>query len=373
MPASTAWCWPTRPSTARRRTKSTTSTTSVLVAIWSMVSALHAKRIAHRDLRLANLFLDAENRPWLIDFGFAELAASDQLLGTDVAELLASTAALVGPERAVAAAHVATGLEELERAMPWLQPLALSSATRHAVGGAKGLAPIRELLVDQCGVPAEEPIRLERVSGKSLFVLATIGLSAYFLVPQLADFDDVWGQAKDASVPWAGVAVAFSFLTYVAATAALLGAIPIRLRFAPGAARSAGLLVRQPGHAGQGRRLRHQHPVLPTPRRRRPPSASRPSPSTRSPAWPSTFCSRWGSCCWPAGTVARTASRSRRPAASCWPWPWRSASSVCRSSCPTAADCSSPASFPSSARAGPPSRRSAAARAGWRCCSGVRP
>ena len=205
----------------------------VLVAIWSMVSALHSKRIAHRDLRLANLFLDADDRPWLIDFGFAELAASDQLLGTDVAELLASTAAVVGPERAVAAAHVATGVEELERAMPWLQPLALSSATRHAVGGAKGLAPIRELLVDQCGVPPEEPVKLERVSGKTLFILATIGLSAYFLVPQLADFDDVWDQAKDASVPWAAIAVGFSFLTYIAATAALLGAIPMRLKFAP--------------------------------------------------------------------------------------------------------------------------------------------
>ena len=43
----------------------------------------------------------------------------------------------------------------------------------------------------------------------------------------------MWGQAKDASVPWAGVAIAFSFLTYVAATAALLGAIPIRLKYAP--------------------------------------------------------------------------------------------------------------------------------------------
>ncbi len=205
----------------------------VLPAIWSMVSALHAKRIAHRDLQLANLLLDSDNRPWLIDFGFAQLAASDQPLGTDVAELLASTAAVVGPDRAVAAAHETAGRDELERAMPWLQPLALSSATRTDVGGAKGLEPIRTLLVDQCGVPAEEPVKLERVSGKTLFVLATIGLSAYFLVPQLADFDDVWAQAKDASVPWAGIAVGFSFLTYVAATAALLGAIPIRLRFGP--------------------------------------------------------------------------------------------------------------------------------------------
>ena len=204
-----------------------------LVAVWTMVHQLHAKRIAHRDLRLANIFIDTENRPWLIDFGFSELAASDQLLGTDVAELLASTAAQVGTERAVAAAHTATDLAELEWAMPWLQPLALSTATRQAIGGDKGLAPIRTMLIEQCGVPAEDPVRLQRVSGKSLFIIATIGLSTWFLIPQLADIDNIWQQVKNASPEWVMVAVVFSLITYVAATASLLGAIPIRLRFAP--------------------------------------------------------------------------------------------------------------------------------------------
>ena len=69
----------------------------VLVATWTLVRDLHARRIAHRDLRLANLLVDADGRPWLIDFGAAELGASDELVGIDVAELLASTAARVGP------------------------------------------------------------------------------------------------------------------------------------------------------------------------------------------------------------------------------------------------------------------------------------
>lgn len=204
-----------------------------LVAIWSMVSRLHHKRIAHRDLRLANIFIDNEGLPWLIDFGFSELAASDQLLGTDVAELLASTTTVVGHERAVAAAHIATGLDELERALPWLQPAALSGATRESVGGNKGLAPIRTMLIEQCGVPAEEPVRLERVNGKTLFIVATIGLSAWFLIPQLADIDDLWIQAKGASTPWAIAAVVLSAFTYAAATASLLGAIPLRIPFWP--------------------------------------------------------------------------------------------------------------------------------------------
>ena len=59
-------------------------------------------RIAHRDLRLANIFLDDDGEVWLIDFGFSEVAASDLLLATDVAELVASSSVYVGAERAVA-------------------------------------------------------------------------------------------------------------------------------------------------------------------------------------------------------------------------------------------------------------------------------
>lgn len=204
-----------------------------LESIWEMVSSLHARRIAHRDLRLANIFIDDDRAPLLIDFGFSELAASDQLLGTDVAELLASTAATVGTERAVAAAHRATGLAELERALPWLQPGALSAATREAIGGDKGLEPIRRMLIERCGVPEEAQVRLERVNGKALFVVATIALSAWFLIPQLADVDDIWAQVETASPKWGIAAVAFSLLTYAAATVSLLGAIPLKLRFGP--------------------------------------------------------------------------------------------------------------------------------------------
>ncbi len=204
-----------------------------LVEIWRMVSQLHDHRIAHRDLRLANIFIDADGVPLLIDFGFSELAASDQLLGTDVAELLASTAAVAGAERAVAAAHRATDLRELERALPWLQPSALSSATREAIDGERGLGPIREMLIDNCGIEEAPLVKLERVDGTSLFILVSVVLSAWFLLPQLADVGGLWGQARDGSISWALAAVVLSLVTYVAATAALLGAIPLRLPFGP--------------------------------------------------------------------------------------------------------------------------------------------
>ena len=59
---------------------------------------------------------------WMIDFGFSELAASDLLLATDVAELVTSLSLKVGPERAVARAQAAVGRGALNAGAPSLRP-----------------------------------------------------------------------------------------------------------------------------------------------------------------------------------------------------------------------------------------------------------
>jgi len=108
-------------------------TDDVLAACWRLVAHLRRHRIAHRDLRLANIFLGEDGEVWLIDFGFSELAASDLLLATDVAELVASSSIPVGPERAVAHALANVDSATLRRAIDRLQPWALSGATRTAL------------------------------------------------------------------------------------------------------------------------------------------------------------------------------------------------------------------------------------------------
>lgn len=209
----------------------TVGSDAVLRAVWRQAAILQRTRIAHGRLNLSRFIVDDEQRVWLVGFERGELAASEQRLGTDLAELLASTAAVVGTAEAVRLAVDEVGLDTMRRAVPWLQSLALTARTRRDVGGDEGIERLRAELGDACGLEPEEPVRLERFDAKTLFVLGTVVLSAWFLAPQLADLDSLWSQVRGASWGWTMAAVVFSLATYAAATASLLGAIPVRLAF----------------------------------------------------------------------------------------------------------------------------------------------
>ena len=79
-------------------------TDELLVRLWAQVDKLHRAGIAHRSLRAANVMVSPEGLPRIVDFGFSELSAMPRQMDLDVAELLASLAALAGEERAVSAA-----------------------------------------------------------------------------------------------------------------------------------------------------------------------------------------------------------------------------------------------------------------------------
>ncbi len=128
-PSRTRSCSPTTPSTAGRSTGSTrrASPTTCSLAIWQAIADLRRHGIAHRDLRLANVFLGADGEVWIIDFGFSEMAASDLLLANDVAELVASSSVYVGAERAVAPALATV---DARHAGPRRRPAAAVGAER---------------------------------------------------------------------------------------------------------------------------------------------------------------------------------------------------------------------------------------------------
>lgn len=202
----------------------------VLDRIWEQVALMRSVGIAHRDLRLANVFLDKDDQPWVIDFGFSELAATDRLLASDIAELLCSTCVIVGPERAVASALRVLGAEPLGAALPRLQPVALGTATRVAITRNKLIEPLRSEVERVSGIDHVEFEPIERVNKKTVFTIVMLALVAWFLIPQIGDLGAIGRKVSHARPWYFAVAVGFSLLTYLAAGLALAGSVHERIQ-----------------------------------------------------------------------------------------------------------------------------------------------
>jgi undecaprenyl-diphosphatase len=207
-------------------------TDDVLQGVWRQVATLREHRTAHRDLRLANVFLGSDGKPWLIDFGFAELAATNGQLRSDVAELMTSTASVIGAERAVSNAVAVLGTDPVADASSRIQPLALSGATRDSLKEQKGLdEAIRSAIQDQTGVEEIQLEKLERVPTRTVIMVIGFALAMYFLIPQLTETD--FGAVLDANWAWLPAILLASFVTYVGAAYNIMGSVPDRIRLIP--------------------------------------------------------------------------------------------------------------------------------------------
>ncbi len=206
----------------------------LLRRLWADVGRMHRAGIAHRSLRAANVMIEGDGRPWLTDFSFSELAATQRQQDLDLAELLASLAILTGADRAVSSAAEVIGAQQLARAVPLLQPLALSAATRHAIAREDGLlAATRSAAAAASGLSEPPLARLQRVRPRTLLAITAAAGAFYFVLPQLADVGSSWHALQSAQWAWLPVIIAFSALTYLASAAALIGAVPGRVPFWP--------------------------------------------------------------------------------------------------------------------------------------------
>jgi uncharacterized membrane protein YbhN (UPF0104 family)/tRNA A-37 threonylcarbamoyl transferase component Bud32 len=205
----------------------------VMRDLFGQVELLRIHRVAHRDLRRANVLL-AGGEPYVVDFVVAELAADDGQLDADVAQLMAALAVVVGPQRPVRQAVGALGRAAVARALPRLQLQALSAPTRAAMKEHKGLlGELQREVEQQTGVDEVHFAELERFDKRMILMVLIVVGATYFLLPQFADLPDIVRQVRDANWAWAPLILLMSLLTYVGASAALLGAVPTRLPAGP--------------------------------------------------------------------------------------------------------------------------------------------
>jgi glycosyltransferase 2 family protein len=203
--------------------------------VWDQVSRLRQARIAHRSLHGGNILVGENGCPRLADFSFAELAATSRQMAIDVAELLASLAGQIGPDRAVGSALPAIGRDGVAAAVPLLQPLALSARTRHRIKGQDGLLKrTREAAIAASGDQADQNLaKLQRVRPRTLLAIAALAGAFYFLLPQIAQVSSSWHAILSADWAWLPAVILLSALTYVASAAALIGGVPGHVPFWP--------------------------------------------------------------------------------------------------------------------------------------------
>ncbi len=203
----------------------------LLDAVWTETRALHAAGIAHRALRAANVVVD-DDGPVIVDFGSAVAAAEPRLQAFDRAELIVSLATLASPEVATAAAARTLQAEDLAAATPFVQPLALTAATRRTASKSL-LKDVREHIGRSTGLEPEPLERLVRVRPRTLLMIATLTGAFYFLLPQLANIDDSIDAIRSANWGWLAGCVLLSGVTYVAAGVGLTGGVPQQIPLVP--------------------------------------------------------------------------------------------------------------------------------------------
>jgi len=207
---------------------------TMLRELWKQVDGLHQAAIAHRSLRAANIVVDRAGRPWIVDFSFSELGATPRQMALDVAELLASLAALIGASRAVGSAAAVIGPDGIAAAVPLLQPLALSAGTRRAIARHDGLLTrTRTAAAAASGREDQELARIQRVRPRTLLAIAAAAGAFYYLLPQLAQVPSSWHAILSADWAWLPLVIALSALTYLASAVALMGAVLPRIQFWP--------------------------------------------------------------------------------------------------------------------------------------------
>ncbi len=208
------------------------TTDDQLRQVWDTVLQLHRHRVTHRALTGDRIILvaghDAEDIA-LLEPGNGDIAATDLQARLDLAQLIAQTALLVGPDRAAGIAIEKVPRDGLLGLVSLLQPVALHRSTRSALRGRKNvLADVRKRLMAAAPDGEVMPARLERVRPRTLITLIAGVFAAYILAGQLANvsFSKLLAQTNP---EWSLIALACSAATYVGATLAISGFVLERL------------------------------------------------------------------------------------------------------------------------------------------------
>jgi uncharacterized membrane protein YbhN (UPF0104 family)/tRNA A-37 threonylcarbamoyl transferase component Bud32 len=208
-------------------------TDDALADAWATLAHLHDARLCHGRLGPENLVVGADGTIALLDFSNGSAGAPPERRIRDRVDLLASTAALVGNERALQVAVGSLGEDGVADLLPVLETAALSPAARRALPEPKkGLKQLREDAAALTDREVPKLTELRRVSPGSVVMAAATFLGFYLIVAQFAGVD-ILSMLETAEWSWVLVAFLVSFVPQLSGSVSLMGAVNSPLPFGP--------------------------------------------------------------------------------------------------------------------------------------------
>ncbi len=206
----------------------------LLERVWQQAARLCAARIAHGRLD-AQHFVVAEDGTSLTVVGWdrAVTGATDHQIASDVAQLLAASAALVGDERAIAVAAKIMEAPMLLAALPWLQAPVLGWVTRDALERSGGvdanLERLSGLAAATMGVDRPSLEQRTRINPRRILMAVGALVGVGVLLSRVGDPVEFWNSIKDATWWYVALAFVLGLMTDVAFAFAFMGTVPIWL------------------------------------------------------------------------------------------------------------------------------------------------
>jgi undecaprenyl-diphosphatase len=205
-------------------------TEELLVDAWRQLKRIHRSGVVLSSFRPEQLLVDGCGQAWIVGLGSARVSRDRRDQDRDRAALAVTLASQAGAERAVAAAVEALGDRGADIPLTYLQPLALSDATRQLAADQPGLlAAIRSHVAALHGGKAPTPLSPTRVAFRNLLPVVGLGLAVYVLLPRLARSSASIATVRHAQWPWLVAVAAAAALTYVMGAITLMAAAGRRL------------------------------------------------------------------------------------------------------------------------------------------------
>ena len=199
--------------------------------LWTQVARFQERRLAHRTLDPVNVRFDGDDA-WLPGLRRASLQATDEILGADVAELLATLALTVGVHRAVRSAATVLPHDVLERAVPMIQPAVFSARTREAVEDQDDLLEeLRNETADVVGMEHVELAPVQRITLKGTVSLVGSGVLVFYIFSLASDWEAIWDSFQQSDGWYTIPILLMAMSTYFTGAWSLMGAVPISLPY----------------------------------------------------------------------------------------------------------------------------------------------